>query len=269
MQFNNDGKSKLLSDCGMKSCYEGEFEKGLEYFDEGLKEDEDNILLLYNKAGCLVSLGEMNEARAIFEKIIILCERYDKTELVLNIKANSYTFLGDFEGSREIYEEILRYFPKNVDALLSRAIYFKRHGEFDRAFACFDEVLELDCDNFEANLYMGELCLDVGEKKNAKKYIDKIYGSYPSFPYALYLKGYYHAIVDEDYIKALSYFERAINLQPNFEKCYFEMGKCYILLGNAAEAKNCFKKVPSLEFDEDYGKRVEKITQMLSNSNHH
>jgi tetratricopeptide (TPR) repeat protein len=264
MRLNINEKSILLSDKGMECCYNGDLKKGLKYFDEGLKEDPDNILLLYNKAGCLVGLGEMDESKRLFEKIIRLCDGKAQTEVVMNIKANSYTYMGDFESARKVFEEILRYFPENVDALLSRGICFEKKFEFDKAMACFDKVLSLDPDNFEANIHKCELCLDLGKKEESKQYIDKLSEMAPDFHYVLYLKGYYHCVVTEDYEKALSYYKRATNLIPDFEKCYFDMGKIYILLGNAEGAKRCFRKVSSFKNDEKSEKMLEGITDIFS-----
>lgn len=264
MNFDINEKAILLSDKGMECCCNGDMKKGLEYFEEGLKEDPDNILLLYNKAGCLVSMGEMEESKRLFEKVIMLCDSNVQTEMSMNIKANSYTYIGDFESAHEIFEKILKYFPENVDALLSRGICFKKKGEFDKAISCFDKVLSLDPDNFEANIHKCELCIDLGKKEGAKECIDKLTELDSNFPYVLYLKGYYHSVVTKDYQKALSYFERATNIVPDFEKCYFEMSKIHILLGDAEGAKRCCRKIPSFPDDKASNLIIDEITKGFS-----
>lgn len=243
MYFNINEKSILLSEKGMESCHNGEFEKGLEYFNRGLDDDPENILLLYNKAGCLVSLGEIEKSEAIFKKIIMLCDKFSKSELVLNVKANSFTYLGDYDAARVVFDEILKYFPDNVDALVSRGICLKREDKYDDALKCFDKVLELNPDNFEANLYKGELLIDFGDKQDSKQYVDRAFDLCPNFPYAVYLKGYYHFHVHSDYKKAIEYFDRAISLDSGFEKCHFGKGICCLLLGDATEAKKSFDNI--------------------------
>jgi tetratricopeptide (TPR) repeat protein len=268
MEFNINEKSILLSDKAMECCLNGNFENALKYFDEGLSVDEDNILLLYNKAGCLVNMGEIEQSDPIFKKIIGLCDEMDKSELVLNIKANSYTYLRDFDSAREVFEEILKDFPNNVDGQLSRAIYLKRECMYDDSLEVFRKVLNLDPDNFEANMYMGELLLDLGGHEECKKFIDKAFELCPDFPYILYIKGCYFAAVCEDYKKAIEYYDKAINIEPGLVKCYFEKSKCLVLLGKADEAKKSFNKIYELNpefYDESNKELLDDIIDMLAN----
>lgn len=266
MYFNINDKSILLSENGRGFCCKCVFENGLEYFNRGLDDDSEYILLLYNKASCLVSLGEIEKAKAIFKKIINLCDKVSKSELVLNIKANSYTYLNDFDSARVVFDEILKYFPNNVDALVSRGICFKRDEKYGEALNCFDKVLELDQNNFEANLYKGELLIDFGDKQDSKQYVDRAFEICPNFPYASYLKGYYHFHVYSDYKKAIEYFDMAISLDFGFEKCHFYKGICCLLLGNTAEAKKSFENTS--QFDEGASDEfIDEILQLIASNN--
>ena len=267
MQVNYSCNSKLLSEKGMECCLNGDLKKGLDIFNRGLVNDENNILLLYNKAGCLINMGEIKKAEPIFKKIIGLCRDCEKSELVLTIKANSYTYLGDFESAREIFEEILDYFPDNVDALVTRAIYLKRDFKNDDALECFDKVLELDGENFEANMYKGEILLDSGDAES-KEYIDKAFELCPEFPYVVYLKGCFESQINSDYERAIGYFDEAIGLYPNFEKAYFEKGKCLVCLGKADDAKGSLRKIFELnpeKYDESRLDVLDEITTKLAN----
>lgn len=264
MYFSINDKSILLSEKGIESCYNGEFEKGFEYFNQGLDDNPENILLLYNKAGCLVSLGEIEKAEVIFKKIIKLCDKFSKSELVLNIKANSFTNLGDYNAARVVFDEIFKYFPNNVDALVSRGICLKCDGKYDDALNCFDKVLELNPDNFEANLHKGELLIDLGDKQDSKHYVDRAFDLYPNFPYAIYLKGYYHFHYSE-YKKAIEYLDRAISLDSGLEKCHYIKGICCLLLGDAVEAKKSFENIS--QFGEGGSDEfIDEVLQLISSN---
>lgn len=265
MRINIKEKSKLLSDRAMQCCMRGDYDEALKYFDEGLSEDEDNIFLLYNKAGCLNRMGDFESSKPVFEKIIELCdEKIILDEFTLNIKANSYAFLGDFDTAGEIFEKVLKHFPNNVDALTSKAISLKREFEYDESLKCFDKALSLDPDNFQLNMYKGELLLDMGKKEESKQFIDKAYELDSNFPYVWYLKGQYHSKAHEDYKKAICCYEKAVELEPDFNKCYYDLGICHVLLGNAEKAKEAFRKVS--QFDPERSEMLDEITDFLSSS---
>ena len=56
---------------------------------------------------------------------------------------NMQNSVNDFDSARVVFDEILKYFPNNVDALVSRGICFKRDEKYGEALNCFDKVLEL------------------------------------------------------------------------------------------------------------------------------
>lgn len=248
MEINMSSKSKLFNDMGMKSCYDGDFEKALKHFNTGLAQDRDNILLLYNKAGCLVSMGEIDKAESVFKKVIRLCSGCGKSEFALNIKANSCIFLSDYEKSRAVLEELLEIAPDNVEALINMAQMLNKKFKYGDALEYFDRVLEIDSENPEALMYKGETLFDLFRYDEGKECIDKSFDISKDSPYIWYLKGLCEAHF-KNHEQAMEYYSKAIEMQPDFEKCIYDMSKSLIILGRADDAKAAFNRMYDLHPD--------------------
>lgn len=266
MNFFTDEKSKLLSDIGMKCCLEGDLEKGLKYFNTGLELDEDNIPLLYNKAGCLMSMGQSEKAKPIFGRVINLCNEMGKNEFSLQTKANSYLFLEDFETAKEVLEDLLKISPDNVDALSNVAQILRKYYHYEDALQYFDKALNIDPQNPELLMFKGETLFDLFRYEEAKECIDMSFDISKDNPYVWYLKGKYES-ERENYEQAVGYYDKAIELCPDFEKCYYNLVVALILLGRSEEAKKTFRKIFDLNPDKYEEWRVDlsdEIIDMLS-----
>lgn len=234
-----DEKSKLFLDLGINSCMEGDFEKGLKYFNTGLDINQDNILLLYNKASCLMEMGEAEKAKPLFKKIINLCEGMEKNLFFLQIKANSYIYLEDFENTRIVLEDLLKISPDNVNAFINIGQILKKEFHYEEAISYFDKALEIDNQNCEALMFKGESLLNLFRYDEAKEYIDRAFEISKDFPYVWYLKGRCESQM-ENYEAAVEYYDKATEMQPDFEKAYYDKAICLMILGKTEEAKAAF-----------------------------
>ena len=266
MKYIIDEKSKFFCEMGMKSCSEGEFEKGLKSFNTGLEIDEDNILLLYNKAVCLMNMGETDKANSIFERTIKLCDKFGKGEFVLGIKANSYIFLKDYKSAKGVLEDLLKVSPNNVNALINMAQMFNKEFDYEGALPYFDRALEIDPNNPDALMFKGETLYHLFRYDEARQYFDRSFAISKESPYIWYLKGLCESHF-ENHETAVEYYKRAIEIDPDFEKCLFDMSLSLTILGRAEEAKDAFHKMFDLHpenYDEKSREVADEIVDMLS-----
>jgi tetratricopeptide (TPR) repeat protein len=74
----------------------------------------------------------------------------------------------------------------------------------------------------------------------------------------------------KDYNKAIEEFKKNLALNPSEEKwlvpdSYFQIGRCYLRLGNKSEAKNWFDKAEDIDYDYDFKDAMDtKIKNELS-----
>lgn len=264
MDFFPNEKSKLFCDSGMKCCLEGDIEKGLKYFTMGLELDGENILLLYNKANCLIYMGESKKAEGILKKVINLCDKKGKYEFTFATKVNSYIVLQDYENAYIVLEDFLKTFPNNVNALINMAKILRMDCHYEEAISFLDKTLELDPQNCEALMFKGEALFNLSRFDDAKEYINKSFEISTEFPYVWYLKGKYELHIN-NYEQALKYYNNATEMDPNFEKCFYEKAVCLIILGRAEEAKEAFGKIFDLNPQHYDDWRCELFYELIDN----
>ena len=266
MNYCTDEKSKLFSDLGMKCCMEGDHEKGLKYFNTGLEHDGDNVLLLYNKAGCLTSMGETEKAQSIFKRVIDLCDGMGKDEFSLNTKANSYLFLDDLENARTVLEDLLKIDSENVNALINMAQILKKEYNYEDSLTYLDRALEVDPQSSDALMLKGDALFHLFRYDEAKECIDRSFEMSDDNAYVWYLKGECESHF-ENHEKAVEYYTRAIEIDPAFEKCYYDLAICQIILGRPEEAKVAFRKIFEMNpdsYEEGRAELADEIVDMMS-----
>ena len=134
------------------------------------------------------------------------------------------------------YEEALKLFASIMDdyETYSAACYYgcclTRLGEYDKSIALFKKLLDL-CPDWESLWYnLGDAYLKNGDKEQALSCLLKAEEIAPEHPCALFYLGLYYE-KEEDYNKAISYYERSLTLNNCFETnaslavCYYAVDK--------------------------------------------
>lgn len=262
MKFEISDEIKKISDDGMSYAGEGMFFEAIECFDEGLEIDSKNPLLIYNKAGCLMELGQFDEAHFLLQNVIILCSEYD-SELMLNLKANSYIYLDDLDKADECFDEILKEYPNNVEALIFKGRFYDNEGRYLLALKCFDKVIKEDPLNAEAHMYKGETLYDMGKYQRAVTSINRAFDMDKTMSYVWYLKALCAWNILDDFDKAIFYFDRAIELDCDVEIYYFNRASCLLDYGHVDEAKESFIEAFELSSMNDEIESIEDFFKIL------
>jgi tetratricopeptide (TPR) repeat protein len=156
-------------------------------------------------------------------------------------------------GSYEIYlalmrstlasegERSLRIFPSPPENLtagqdLALGVLFRSAGAYEQAIPRLEETLRLDAKNETAVLNLALAYKDVGKASAAMDLIRRSVKERPSATLENILAG-----LDEEsgeYVEAVQSFQRAVELDPNNEQYYFDLGMEYLshfTFGPAAE----------------------------------
>lgn len=252
MMYGNVGKVKTFNKLGIQACINGNFKKGLKYFNTALEYDKNSIMSLYNKAGCLNSLGLDNKADSLFKKVIKLCDDAEKSEFLLTIKANSYIYLNEIEKARKVFSEILKIYPNNINALINEAKFLISDGEYSEALEKIDKILSIDSENFDALMHKGEVLIHFKKYDEAIKYIDQAVTIKPSSSYIWYLKGLYEFEANFNYDLSLKYYDDALRFE---ESIVYYLGKAKVLskLGRNDELTELISKILEMHSQNKYG----------------
>ena len=260
--------TEYFSKKGMSYCLDGNFEEGLKLFNRGLDFDENSILLLYNKAGCLKSLNRDNEAKILLNKVISLCDSQEKTEQNLKLKSNALVLLKNFDEAIDVLEEILEKTPNDIDSLMNMAICYDHHFNNKKTLEYLDRILKIDPSDLHALLMKSEVLMHMNKLDESKEYMDMAFEINPSDAHVWYLKGQYESKLS-NYESALKYYEKALDIEPNASKYIFDAGICMILLGKIDEAKSTLKRIFDLnpeDYDPERYEYIDEICEILRNT---
>lgn len=134
------------------------------------------------------------------------------------------------------YKEALKLFYSIMDdyETYSAACYYgcclTRLGKYEKSIGFFNQLLTM-CSNWESVWYnLGDAYLKKGDKTNARRCFFKAEEIAPEHPCVLFYLGLYYE-KEEDYYKAISYYERSLILNNCFETnaslavCYYAVDK--------------------------------------------
>lgn len=171
-------------------------EESLKLLDAKIKKDGENADLYYQRGRVLVSLGkEKNNTHYFIEAIADL----DKAIELDDSKPEYYTALGD--------------------------AYFA-NGDAGKSYNALQNALRLDEDNFEASLKMGEIAFYSKDYDRAMESLNVVTSQDKDNQTALFMKGFIYKETG-DTSNAVYYFRRLIDLYPEYEPAYEELGVLY------------------------------------------
>ena len=139
---------------------------------------------IFYKATDLCTLGRFSEAIPLLEKLI---QTNPSTSEYHRNLGQAHEEMGNYQLAIDSLIESLRWNPKNKWALLLMGnIYVKYQNDFKTALTYFDEVMELDQDNFLGLSNIGGTFLQAGKPNLAERFFKRALKSNPIFPNALH-----------------------------------------------------------------------------------
>ena len=171
-------------------------EEALKVLDAQIKKYNDNATLYYQRAKILVALGKEKNLSQYFHDAINDLEKATKLD---DTKTEYYTLLGDAHFSL---------------------------GNVGDSYTALQQALKLDANNFEACLKMGEIAFYSKDYDRAMESLSKVTEQDKNNQTALFMKGF---ICKEtgDTTNAVNYFRHIIELYPDYEPAYEELGMLY------------------------------------------
>lgn len=145
---------------------------------------------------------------------------------------------------------------KSAEELCDKGIELMREEKFTQAIECFKKVIEIDPNYEKVWLHMG-YCYDGNYNSDkAMECYRKAIDSDPKDYEAYYNLGNQYLdlsdpfIDDEpygDYEQAIKYYEKAIEIEPDFSFAWNNMGFCYGKLGNHTKSAEGHRKAVELD----------------------
>lgn len=151
------------------------------------------------------------------QAILTLMKIYDKhtDEYVINLRLGWLYYLNnDYDSSIKYYKNAIeKSNNKSIEAILGATLPIADRGDWDKVKDYYNLILEIDENNYTANLRLGQIDLNTENYLNAKVYLSKIIEMYPGdYETNLYLAWTYYYLGDKS--TAYDLFTEVLTLNP-------------------------------------------------------
>ena len=158
-----------------------------------LQENEKDKEALKLLGLCYVNLGKYKEGQDIFETVV----KYSDDATSWFYLANCYDNQDDYIHAISCYEEVLRLRSEYTDAYKNLAIVYVKNKEPQKAVETAKRALDYVKDDYTVYYIAGTACMAL-----------------------------------KDFKQATTFFEKAIELNPNHSQLYNNLGTCNVTMGN-------------------------------------
>lgn len=257
--LDKEGKSLLSKaiDCLAQRKYQ----ESLVFFDQSIDSEPFNVLVWEKKAIALQRLGRIEEA---IEANNVAVQFYASTlEEYLKKKENQLSSHSDHSNSSS-EQTNYNVDEEEINRLFKEGIEFYQLGQFSLALEYFDEILEVNPENFNSWNTKGSIFRQMGNLEDALFCFDKALEFNPEFNLAWNNKGdYYYQI--GNFKEALICFNKVIEISPDFYLTWYKKGRIHLENQEWNEALNCFNK--SLELNSKFPLAWQSKGKVLSHNN--
>ncbi len=170
----------------------------------------------FKLAECSYKLGEFDLALQYLEN----AEKYEKNNnQIQNLKGMVYVSLGKIEEGKQIFNDILKKYPNDIDAHFGLAEIELYEGRFSGAQNQYLEALKRNNTNRKALLSLALVNAERQNHTQAVNYLRQALSYYSGDPEVHYLAAIIYSM-QGDYITAEKHCRIAVEVNSNYDKAY-------------------------------------------------
>ena len=201
---------------GMEAQSNENFYVASQYYLEVTAENPAFTDAWYKLAECSYKLGEFDLALNYLEN----AEKYEKNnQKIQNLKGMVYVSLGRIDDGRAIFNSILKKYPNDIDAHFGLAEIELYEGRFSGAQNQYMEALKRQNTNRKALLSLALVNAERGNTQDSENYLRQALSYYSGESEVHYLASIIYAMKG-DYITAEKQARIAVEVNSNYDKAY-------------------------------------------------
>ena len=235
---NND---YLLNLIGMAYQGRSQHNRAINYFEESLKYNQDNIAAMNNYANSLKAVGKFERSRDLYEKILKINPKYINA---YNNYANLKTLYNDYDGAIDLYKKALNLLRENKDIpifhslglMFALAAAYQSYNKVEDAKRIIEEIISIDPSHTGAHKLKSSISKYSVEKKETIDHLNQM-----------------ESLNKPDKLDN----EKKIDL-------YFSLGKAHDDLKNFDKAFNFLDEANKLRYKK-FGSNLEKEKKLFKN----
>lgn len=124
------------------------------------------------------------------------------------------------------FEEAIKLDDENIDYFIALGDAYFACKNFGKSYSALNRALKIDENNFQARLKMGEVAFYSGNHELAMENLTKVTEQDRNNLTALFMKGFIYKEIG-DTANAVTLFRKVIDLYPDYEPAYEELGMLY------------------------------------------
>ena len=199
---------------GKKFQQRENFTRAIEYYQEALLINPDYADAWIGLAECAYEMDEFSRALTCLDT----ANKYYKYNLkIQRLKGFCYIGLGDLEKASVIFDEILKKFPNDVEAIFGLAQLQAFEGRISSAEKYYTQVLTREASSKKALLSLALISLKLGKFDQADNFINQAIYYHHNTPEVYYYASYI-CVQKGDLSKAEDFIRTAVKLKPTYDK---------------------------------------------------
>lgn len=188
-----------------------DYDAAIELFGQILKKYPRNDVAAFELAGILFRQGKYEDA---LHNVNLAIEIDDTNKWYLILKANIYDQLKQYHQTAEVYEQLSRLDPSDVQVFRKKAFYYAKAGELAKSVEVLDALESQIGVNQETSLLKHDLYKKMGKKNKALDEVEILSKSFPeNISYKHILANYYRSIGKASH--AEDTYRDILRLDPN------------------------------------------------------
>ena len=219
----------------------GNMDSALVYYNKAISADPQFIYSYYNRSSWYYHNDRFDEA---IEDINIHLKNHSDDVEGLLFKADLLDTIGKYQEALKCYDEALKIDPENGNIFDSRANFYFFHSEWDKAMLNIDSALVLEPKNAEFLLDKGDIYFfmdDFHMKEAQEYYLQALKNAKNPDEYMYYQIAETYYEIDKPK-KAIPYYEKAIEIEPDDPDCYSDLAFSYYEIGKTKEGLESIEK---------------------------
>ncbi|MBU0476146.1 MAG: tetratricopeptide repeat protein [Bacteroidetes bacterium] len=238
------------------------YDKAIECYQKAIDLDPNDASAYNNMGYAYFNSGNVDKAIECYQRTIDLDPNEASAYILMGL---AYSIKGNYDKAIECYQRAIKLDTNNIIAYLSLGLSYSFKGNYDKSIECYQKVIELDPNNAIAYDKLQEIyakrtdkltstdwfqkgynAQELGELDNAILYYQKAIELNPNYVDAYYNMGNAYG-KNDNADKAIECYQKVIEIAPNYTDAYLYMGLAYGTEGDFDEAIMCFKKVIELD----------------------
>ncbi len=207
------------------------FTKAIEQYQEALLINPDYADAWIGLAECAYEMDEFARALTCLET----ANKYYKYNIkIQRLKGFCYIGLGDLENANLVFNDILKKFPNDIEAIFGLAQLQAFEGRISSAEKYYTQVLTRESSSKKALLSLALISLKLGKYEQADNFINQAIYYHNNTPEVYYYASYVN-VQKGDLIKAEEFIRTAVKLKPTYDKANSLLAYILYCKGNYEE----------------------------------